>query len=63
VGYPQAIAYLRGWCTQAELRTLLVRATRRYAKRQATWFRSEPDLLPALPRDAERLAREKLAWV
>jgi len=63
VGYPQAIAYLRGWCTQAELRALLIRATRRYAKRQATWFRSEPDLLPVLPRDAERLARKKLAWV
>jgi len=63
VGYPQAIAYLRGCCTQPELRLLLIRATRRYAKRQATWFRSEPDLLPALPRDVERLAREKLAWV
>jgi tRNA dimethylallyltransferase len=63
VGYPQALAYLRGWCTQAELKALLIRATRRYAKRQTTWFRSEPDLLPALPRDVERLAREKLAWV
>ncbi len=63
VGYPQAIAYLRGWCTQAELRELLIRATRRYAKRQTTWFRSEPDMVSALPRDVERLAREKLAWV
>lgn len=44
VGYPQALAYLRGFSTQPELRTQLVRATRRYAKRQATWFRSEPGL-------------------
>ncbi|HET9392413.1 MAG TPA: tRNA (adenosine(37)-N6)-dimethylallyltransferase MiaA [Candidatus Rubrimentiphilum sp.] len=63
VGYPQALAFLSGWCTQDEMRALLVRATRRYAKRQATWFRSEPDLLTAPARDVERLAREKLAWV
>lgn len=45
VGYPQALAYLRGFSTRFELRTQLIRATRRYAKRQATWFRSEPDLI------------------
>ena len=44
VGYPQALAYLRGFSTYPELRTHLIRATRRYAKRQATWFRSEPNL-------------------
>ena len=44
VGYPQALAYLRGLSTRSELRTQLVRATRRYARRQATWFRSEPNL-------------------
>lgn len=63
VGYPQGLAYLRGWCTNEELRSLLVRATIRYAKRQATWFRSEPQLHRAAPRDVERLAREKLEWV
>ena len=45
VGYPQALAYLRGFSTRRELRMQLIRATRRYAKRQATWFRSEPDLV------------------
>lgn len=63
VGYPQAIAYARGWCTRAELRDLLIRATRRYAKRQQTWFRSEPEVVTASPRDVERLARESLQWV
>lgn len=63
VGYPQALAYLRGWCTMRELQALLVRYTRRYAKRQATWFRSEPHMHD-VPADAvERLAREKLGWV
>ncbi len=63
VGYPQALAYARGWITLGELRELLMRATRRYAKRQTTWFRSEPETVQALPADAERLARESLQWV
>ena len=63
VGYPQAIAYANGWCTRDELRELLIRATRRYAKRQQTWFRSEPETVTASPRDVERLARESLRWV
>ncbi len=44
VGYREASAYLNGWSTMQELRTHLIRNTRRYAKRQATWFRTEPDL-------------------
>lgn len=63
VGYPQALAYLRGWCTAEELRTLLVRATRRYGKRQAAWFRSEPDTHRLSPGRVEQAAREKLGWV
>lgn len=63
VGYPQALAYLRGWSTRRELRTLLARATRRYARRQAAWFRSEPQTQRARAADVERLARENLRWV
>lgn len=63
VGYPQALAYTRGWCTHDELRTLLARATRRYARRQATWFRSEPRTQWVDAPGVERLAREKLGWV
>jgi tRNA dimethylallyltransferase len=63
VGYPQALAYLRGWATFAELRTLLARATRRYARRQATWFRSEPQTHSVRAGDVEAVAREKLGWV
>jgi len=42
VGYRQALAVLDGALTsaQAEQGTLL--ETRRYAKRQRTWFRREP---------------------
>jgi tRNA dimethylallyltransferase len=63
VGYPQALAYLRGWSTLHELRALLARATRRYARRQATWFRSEPQTHATRAADVEGLAREKLGWV
>jgi tRNA dimethylallyltransferase len=45
VGYREALAYLGGWSTRNELRAQLVRNTRRYAKRQATWFRTEPGLV------------------
>ena len=66
VGYPQALAYARGWATREELRTLLARATRRYAKRQRTWFRREPGVtwlsigegIQAL----EAFARDALGW-
>lgn len=62
VGYPQALAFLRGWCTSDELRTLLIRATRRYAKRQGTWFRSEPGVAHIAREHARAAAREKLGW-
>ena len=66
VGYPQALAYLRGFSTGEELRAHLVRATRRYAKRQATWFRSEPNVLRIsgldAPAEIARRAIELPGW-
>lgn len=62
VGYPQALAYLRGWSTRAELRAALERATRRYASRQRAWFRAEPGTLWCVPESVDAAVREKLAW-
>jgi tRNA dimethylallyltransferase len=66
VGYREALAYLQGRMTLEELRDRLSRATRRYAKRQATWFRTEPDLLSIPTSDAYRAAvsaaREIPGW-
>lgn len=64
VGYRETLAYLAGWSTLAELRVQLARNTRRYAKRQATWFRTEPDLvrLPDDPALWRALAREIPGW-
>lgn len=49
VGYPHALAYLAGQLSLAELRAHMIRATRRYAKRQATWLRAEPALTIVAP--------------
>ncbi len=62
VGYPQALAYLRGWSTRRELRASLERATRRYARRQRAWFRGEPATLWADPQRVGDIVREKLGW-
>ncbi len=62
VGYPQALAYLMGAATREELRMHLIRATRRYARRQRTWFRSEPFALWVKPGDVDAAAREFLGW-
>ena len=42
VGYRESVAHLAGRLTLAELAPAIVRATRRYARRQRTWFRKEP---------------------
>jgi tRNA dimethylallyltransferase len=62
VGYPQTLAFLRGWCTRDELRVSLERATRRYARRQRAWFRSERDVLWLPAERVAAAAREKLGW-
>ncbi|WP_326798885.1 tRNA (adenosine(37)-N6)-dimethylallyltransferase MiaA [Streptomyces sp. NBC_01808] len=41
LGYQQVLAFLAGECTEAEARDETVRATRRFARRQETWFRRD----------------------
>ena len=47
VGLPELFAHLRGELTLEAAAELAIRATRRYAKRQTTWFRHQmvPDLV------------------
>jgi tRNA dimethylallyltransferase len=54
IGYRQVVAYVSGKIPLEKALEETVRATRRYAKRQLTWFRKEPNLrwVPAL--DIER---------
>jgi tRNA dimethylallyltransferase len=53
IGYRQIVRHLKENWPLEEAMADLVRATRRYAKRQMTWFRREPDItwFPALPLD------------
>lgn len=50
IGYRQLVRYLAGEWTLEEAVDDIIRATRRYAKRQMTWFRKERDIrwVPAL---------------
>jgi len=43
IGYQEPIAYLRGEYDQKDMVRLIKRNTRRYAKRQLTWFRRYPE--------------------
>jgi tRNA dimethylallyltransferase len=42
--YRQALAFLNGVGDEAGTRDEIVRANRRYARRQLIWFRKEPNL-------------------
>ena len=45
LGYSQLVAHLRGETTLEEAVRRIARDTKRYARRQLTWFRSEPGVL------------------
>ncbi|MBN1947654.1 MAG: tRNA (adenosine(37)-N6)-dimethylallyltransferase MiaA [Bradymonadales bacterium] len=44
LGYRQMAEYEAGQCTWEQAVANLIRETKRYAKRQMTWFRKEPDI-------------------
>ena len=59
IGYRHIHKYLQGeWSLQKATETLK-RDTRRYAKRQMTWFRAEPDIIHMDPED-ETLAANRI---
>jgi tRNA dimethylallyltransferase len=57
IGYRETVDLLEGRLDSGAWADAVVRATRRYAKRQETWFRSEPDLI-SLRADAPGLVDE-----
>ena len=42
LGYQQVLAHFAGECTEQEARAETVRATKRFARRQDSWFRRDP---------------------
>jgi len=55
IGYRQIIAYLEGRCSLDEAIRDIKQATRRYAKRQLTWFRHDRDAVGVEAADGEGL--------
>lgn len=62
IGYREVVWYFKGLCTYDEMVALLKRNTRRYAKRQLTWLRNNPDVIfvdyKTFLQDAENLMKE-----
>ncbi|MEU2776154.1 tRNA (adenosine(37)-N6)-dimethylallyltransferase MiaA [Streptomyces sp. NPDC007162] len=65
LGYQQILAALAGECTEAEARAETVRATKRFARRQDSWFRRDPRVhwLSGAAADREELPQLALALV
>jgi len=59
IGYRHMIRYLQGEWSLEETITKLKRDTRRYAKRQLTWFRAEPGIIWVDPKDLD-MVKEKI---
>jgi tRNA dimethylallyltransferase len=57
IGYAQALAQLTGHSTQAEAIAETQALTRRYARRQVSWFRRYPDVLWATGSEESLLSR------
>ena len=58
IGYRHMADYLRQRITWDETVRLFKRDTRRYAKRQLTWFRADPEILWAEPGQAGHMRRK-----
>ena len=65
LGYQQVLAVLAGECTEDEARAETVRATKRFARRQDSWFRRDPRVhwLSGAAADLTELPRLALALV
>ena len=62
IGYAQMLAVLDGELTEAEAAEQTVVATRRFARRQETWFRADPRVV-WLDAQGEDVVAEALAVV
>jgi tRNA dimethylallyltransferase len=58
LGYRHAVKYLKDECGLEETILHLQRDTRRYAKRQLTWFRADHEMVWAKPEDMDFINKE-----
>jgi tRNA dimethylallyltransferase len=57
IGYRQAVEYLEGKYSVGEMTERIQRDTRRYAKRQLTWFRADSAYVWLEPQEVEKFVR------
>ncbi|MDX6374885.1 MAG: tRNA dimethylallyltransferase [Nocardioidaceae bacterium] len=62
IGYREVVAHLRGELTEQEARNRTAQATRRFARRQDSWFRKDPRIV-WIPYDDPHLADKALEAV
>lgn len=63
IGYRHVIAFLQGEVTRHDMVEQLKRDTRRYAKRQLTWFRADPEMIWFEPLDVDSILQEVQAFL
>ncbi|MBT2363803.1 tRNA (adenosine(37)-N6)-dimethylallyltransferase MiaA [Streptomyces sp. ISL-10] len=65
LGYQQVLSALAGECTELQAREETVRATKRFARRQDSWFRRDPRVrwLSGATEDREELPQHALALI
>jgi tRNA dimethylallyltransferase len=63
IGYRHLVRYLTGRTGRAEAVATMKRDTRRYAKRQMTWFGRDPEIRWIHPGEGERITRLALAFL
>jgi tRNA dimethylallyltransferase len=57
IGYSHAVRFLQGKLSSDEMVHTLKRDTRRYAKRQLTWFKSDADMMWLEPGDIDDMRK------
>lgn len=64
IGYKEVFDYFDGLCTKEECIDAICQATRRYAKRQLTWFRRDERyrVLDPMDKNAEKTVLEEFVW-
>jgi tRNA dimethylallyltransferase len=63
IGYKHMVKYIRGEWSREKTETLLARDTRRYAKRQITWFRRDKDIHWFEPEDLKAIRALITRWL
>ena len=58
IGYKEVAGFLAGRMDLAQTRAEVIKHTRQFAKRQRTWFRSQPEVRHRSPREADEILSE-----